>query len=186
MIVFNATPIERWAFFLRNAHLLSRDDVGRLFPDPEIAEAARVLEMISKSPEERQLYDLRLKFQSDEKSRIAAMQRATLRVETVERQLAETLAELNSARHELENAQRETENAQREAENAQHEVEAAELEGLRRGEKRGSLLGRIAILQDLLKISEPEFPEVNTLDEDQLAELVEHLQMLLRQRDPAE
>ena len=135
--------------------------------------------MISKSPEERQLYDLRLKFQSDEKSRIEAMQRATLGVETVERQLEETLAELNSARHELENAQREAENAQR-------EVEAAELEGLRRGEKRGSLLGRIAILQDLLKISEPEFPEVNTLDEDQLAELVEHLQILLRQRGPAE
>jgi hypothetical protein len=61
-----ASPIERWAFFLRNAEMLTPDDVERLFPDQEIVEAAGVLEMISQTPEERRMYDARLKFQRDQ------------------------------------------------------------------------------------------------------------------------
>ena len=68
--VYNASPAERWAFFLRNAERLTRGDIGRLFPDKEMAEAAGVLEMISQTPEQRLLYDARLKFQRDEESRM--------------------------------------------------------------------------------------------------------------------
>jgi predicted transposase YdaD len=41
-----------------------------MFTDPEIIEAAGVLEMISQSPEQQQLYDSRLKFQLDEAARL--------------------------------------------------------------------------------------------------------------------
>jgi hypothetical protein len=50
--VYNATPIERWAWFLRYADSLVMDDIRRLFPDQEFSEAAGVLEMISQTPEQ--------------------------------------------------------------------------------------------------------------------------------------
>ncbi len=68
--VYHATPAERWAFFLRNAEQLTPTDIGQLFPDKEIAEAAGVLEMISQTPAQRLLYDARLKFQRDEESKL--------------------------------------------------------------------------------------------------------------------
>ena len=68
--VYDATPIERWAFFLTNAEHLTDDDVCRLFPDREIAEAAGVLKMISQSPEDQLFYFGRLKFQRDEEARL--------------------------------------------------------------------------------------------------------------------
>ncbi|MEJ7590613.1 MAG: Rpn family recombination-promoting nuclease/putative transposase [Planctomycetaceae bacterium] len=68
--VYSASPAERWGYFLRNAEQLTQSEIGRLFPDEEIAEAAGVLEMISHTPEQRMLYDARLKFQRDEESRL--------------------------------------------------------------------------------------------------------------------
>lgn len=46
------------------------EDIRRLFPDEEIAEAAGVLEMISQTPEQLMLYNARLKFQRDEQARL--------------------------------------------------------------------------------------------------------------------
>lgn len=68
--VYDASAIERWAFFLMNAEHLTDDDVCRLFPDREIAEAAGVLKMISQSPEDQLFYFGRLKFQRDEEARL--------------------------------------------------------------------------------------------------------------------
>ena len=68
--VYNASPIERWAWFLRNADSLTTDDVRRLFPDQEFTEAAGVLEMISQTPEQLVAYNTRLKSQRDEAARI--------------------------------------------------------------------------------------------------------------------
>jgi predicted transposase/invertase (TIGR01784 family) len=48
--VYNSSPAERWAYFLRNAEQLTQDEIRRLFPDEEIVEAAGVLEMISQTP----------------------------------------------------------------------------------------------------------------------------------------
>jgi hypothetical protein len=49
--------------------------VGRInhesLPDPVFAEATGVLEMIARNPEERQLYEVRLKAERDEWARIA-------------------------------------------------------------------------------------------------------------------
>jgi predicted transposase/invertase (TIGR01784 family) len=68
--VYNASPVERWAWFLRNAESLTTADVRRLFPDEEFTEAAGVLEMIAKTPEQLFAYNARLKSQRDEAARI--------------------------------------------------------------------------------------------------------------------
>ena len=50
--VYDAPPAERWAYFLQNADKLTPAEIRRLFPDQEFSEAAGVLEMISKTPEQ--------------------------------------------------------------------------------------------------------------------------------------
>jgi hypothetical protein len=73
--VYDATPAERWAYFLQNAEKLTPAEIRRLFPDQQFFEAAGVLEMISKTPEHLLAYNARLKFQRDEAAR---MEQATL------------------------------------------------------------------------------------------------------------
>ena len=68
--VYHASAAERWAYFLRNAEKLTPEEIRRLFPDEEIAEAAGVLEMISQTPEQLMFYNARLKFQRDEEARL--------------------------------------------------------------------------------------------------------------------
>jgi predicted transposase/invertase (TIGR01784 family) len=68
--VYNSSPAERWAYFLQNADKLTPDEVRRLFPDQEFSEAAGVLEMISRTPEQLMAYNARLKFQRDEVAKI--------------------------------------------------------------------------------------------------------------------
>ena len=68
--VSSASPIEQWAFFMLNAEKLTVDEVRRMFADQEFTEAAGVLEMISKTPEQRMQYDARLRFQMDEAARL--------------------------------------------------------------------------------------------------------------------
>lgn len=66
----SATPMERWAFFLRYADKLTYEEICELFPEPEFAEAAGVLEVINQTPEQNHLYSSRLKFLLDEASRL--------------------------------------------------------------------------------------------------------------------
>ncbi len=68
--VREASPLEQWAYFLLHGDQMTPDEIRQLFPDPEFSDAAGVLEMVSKNPEQRQLYDARLKFQRDEAARM--------------------------------------------------------------------------------------------------------------------
>jgi flagellar biosynthesis/type III secretory pathway protein FliH len=68
--VYNASGIERWAWFLYNADRLTLEDIPRLFPDPEFIEAAGILAMIAQTQEEFIAYHARLKAQRDESGRI--------------------------------------------------------------------------------------------------------------------
>ena len=68
--LYHASSAERWAYFLLHADQLTSTEIQRLFPDEEISEAAGVLEMISKTPEQLMLYNARLKFQRDEEVRL--------------------------------------------------------------------------------------------------------------------
>lgn len=63
-------PLEKWLYFLKHASKSNLTDLANLLAEPEFAEAAGVLEMISKTPEDRLFYEARLKFLRDEESRL--------------------------------------------------------------------------------------------------------------------
>ena len=61
-----ATPAEKWAWFLLNAENLTMDEIQDLFPEPEFVEAAGVLNVIKDNPEQMDNYISRLKYKLDE------------------------------------------------------------------------------------------------------------------------
>ena len=65
-------PIEQWIYFYRCAKELSFAELTGRLADPVFAEAAGVLEMIARSPQERDFYEARLKVQRDEQARLEA------------------------------------------------------------------------------------------------------------------
>jgi len=65
-----ATPLERWGYFLLNAPKMTPEEIRKLFLDPEFVEAAEILEMISKTPEKMHEYSARMKLRLDESARL--------------------------------------------------------------------------------------------------------------------
>ena len=65
-------PLEKWLYFLKHAEELEAEQLATQLVDDEFREAAGVLEMISKSPEDRQFYEARMKFLHDEEARLIA------------------------------------------------------------------------------------------------------------------
>ena len=152
--VFRASPIEQWAYFLLNAENMTLDDVRRLFPEIEFSEAAGVLDMISKNPEQRQQYEARLKFQRDEAARL-------------EGAISEGISEgIKKGR----------------VEGRQEGLQEGMEKGIEVGIQKGALLGRITLLQELLGIFEPTEQELTRFDEVQMLELAEDLKRRLRTR----
>lgn len=68
--LYNATPVERWCWFLCHAQELTTEQLIQLLPEQEFCEASRVLDMIAQTPEQLQEYNARLKAQRDEEARI--------------------------------------------------------------------------------------------------------------------
>ena len=69
-------PLEKWIYFLQHAEHLDSDELDDRLVDDEFREATGVLEMISKSPEDRQYYEARMKFLHDEQARLLAAREA--------------------------------------------------------------------------------------------------------------
>lgn len=65
-------PIEQWCFFLRRVKDLTVDEISRYLGAVEFTEATGILEMIARSPDEREQYEARLKFQRDAAWRLEA------------------------------------------------------------------------------------------------------------------
>jgi len=63
-------PIHKWAWFLTNAAGSSVEEISSRLDEEEFTEAAGVLDMISKTPQQRAAYEARLKFQRDEEARM--------------------------------------------------------------------------------------------------------------------
>jgi len=78
--LYNATAVERWCWFLCNADQLTIEQVAQLFPDQEFSEAAGVLDMIARTPEQLQEYHDRLKARRDEEARILYGQQQGLEI----------------------------------------------------------------------------------------------------------
>lgn len=62
---YGATPLEKWAYFLNFAHQLTVEEIERRLVEPEYVEAAEILQMISQSPLEKEVYAARLKLRRD-------------------------------------------------------------------------------------------------------------------------
>jgi predicted transposase/invertase (TIGR01784 family) len=65
-----ADPRDQWMYFFRRANGSSVDELLDRLPDPVFERAVGVLEMISRTPDQRRHYDARLKWELDENTRI--------------------------------------------------------------------------------------------------------------------
>ena len=65
-----ASPVEKWAHLFRYGSEMTSEEIARLLVEAEFIEAAGVLEMIAQSPQERERYEARLKFERDQIWRI--------------------------------------------------------------------------------------------------------------------
>ena len=62
-------PVEQWLYFFCRADESTAEELAARLPDPVFTEATGVLEMIARNPEERRLYNERLKMERDERAR---------------------------------------------------------------------------------------------------------------------
>ncbi len=63
--ISTASKLEQWVFLLRRAHEYSGEQLRRLLPGIEFAQAIQVIEIISSKTEDRTMYDQREKAQRD-------------------------------------------------------------------------------------------------------------------------
>ena len=74
--LLDATPLQQWSYFLLRAEKLTMDEIKGLLPDEVFSEAASVLDVVAKTPEQRRRYEARLKFQRDEAARAITSEEA--------------------------------------------------------------------------------------------------------------
>jgi flagellar biosynthesis/type III secretory pathway protein FliH len=65
-----ADPRDQWMYFFRRAEGATVEELLDRLPDPVFKRAVGVLEMISRTPDQRRHYDARLKWELDENTRI--------------------------------------------------------------------------------------------------------------------
>ena len=63
-------PVEAWFYFFRQADEMTTEDIEQRFYSPAFTEAAQVLDMIQRTPQQRDQYEQRLKAQRDERARM--------------------------------------------------------------------------------------------------------------------
>ncbi len=149
-------PIEQWAYFFRSAMWSTPAHLGRRLGDAVFVEAAGVLEMISRTPNDRYMYELRLKAQRDEQARL-------------EYAIEEGLKRGNTEGR-----------ASGIAEGRAEGIVEGRVEGRAEGRQIGECLGKIKVLMDLLGIDPPTDLEVRSLPE--LTQLATELQQRLHPR----
>ncbi len=67
-----SVPLEQWCYFFRHANDASDAELLQLLPDTVFEEAIGVLKMIARDPQQRQLYELRLKVERDARANLAS------------------------------------------------------------------------------------------------------------------
>ena len=63
-------PVEAWLYFFRHADEMTTEEIDERFQSAAFSEAAEVLDMIQRTPQQRNQYELRLKAQRDERARM--------------------------------------------------------------------------------------------------------------------
>jgi len=158
-------PLEKWLYFLQHAEFLDAEELAEQLVDDEFLEAAGVLEMISKSPEDRYYYEARMKFLRDEATRLKAAQEAAKAAE--------------DAIKAAEDAAKAAEDAAKVAEAA---VDDAREEGREQGKQLGILAGKIQLLQELLDEEVSSENDLLQRSSDELSNMIVELQQRLRNR----
>ncbi len=154
-----ASKLEQWVFLLRRAHEYSGEQLRRLLPGIEFAQAIQAIEIISSKTEDRTMYDQREKAQRDYEWAISGA-----RKEGREEGLAlgiEQGIEQGIVRG----------------------IEKGIEQGIERGLEQGKLAGRVQLLQELLGEHPFTDDELRTMEHDALSALVAQLQTRLRSRD---
>ena len=160
-------PVEAWLYFFRHANEMTTEDIEQRFNSPAFTEAAQVLEMIQRTPQQRDQYELRLKAQRDERARMQhAVEQARLEGEAKGRAEGEA-----KGRAEGEAKGRAEGEAKGRAE--------GEAKGRAEGEALGAVRGRIQLLTKLLNM---EQVSVDGLTMEQLVAIENDLQRQLRDR----
>ncbi|MFM7038780.1 MAG: PD-(D/E)XK nuclease family transposase, partial [Planctomycetaceae bacterium] len=165
--LYNASPVERWCWFLRHAQELTTEQLTLLLPDKEFTEAAKVLDMIAKTPEQLQEYNARLKAQRDEEARIIFGRQQGL--------------EIGEARGEARGI--EIGEARGIEIGEARGIALGEALGEARGIRKGMLQGQIVQLQQLLRLPVSTAEQLATCDLDQLDQLLAQLQQQFNHRD---
>lgn len=145
-------PLEQWMDFFGRAYGSSPELVRQRLRSPIFDEALGVLEMISKTPDQRRYYNARLKWELDENTRRAA-----------------------------EEAAREASRAEGMAEGMAEGIAEGIAEGLARGEARGKA-NQVRMLQGLLGLQPTEISELINLAISDLDGMIDHFQSQLRAR----
>jgi predicted transposase/invertase (TIGR01784 family) len=181
--LYNASPVERWCWFLRYAQELTTEQLTLLLPDKEFTEAAKVLEMIAQTPEQLQEYNARLKARRDEEARIILGRQQGLEIgEARGIEIGEARGiEIGEARGiEIGEARG---------------IEIGEARGIgigeargigigeARGIRRGLLQGQILLLQQLLRLPVSTDEQLAAFDLDQLNHMLTQMQQQLNHRD---
>ena len=148
-------PVEAWFYFFRQADEMTTEDIEQRFDSPAFTEAAQVLDMIQRTPQQRDQYEQRLKAQRDERAR---MQHA------VEQAVKQARLEAK---------------AEGKAEGRAEGKAEGRAEGKAEGEALGAVKGRIELLTKLLNT---ELVSVDGLTMEQLVAVENDLQRQLRDR----
>ena len=63
-------PIEQWCYFFTRARTLTAEEIMQRLPHPVFSESAGVLKMIARDPDQRRLYEARLKVERDARAKL--------------------------------------------------------------------------------------------------------------------
>ena len=148
-------PDEKWLYLFTQAAEMEPERLAELLRDPPYREAIGVLEMISRSPEDLQYYEDRLKFLRDERGKLLAAEQEGL----------------------LKGREEGREKGREEG------LEKGLQKGLEKGREEGKLAGKIQMLQELLGDTPTTDAEFKNCDIDALTAQLAELQRRLRARE---
>jgi predicted transposase/invertase (TIGR01784 family) len=158
------STLDRWCYFLRHGAELNPDQLPASLDVPEIRQAVEVLAMFTKDENEREIYELRLKYQRDHDSIVQYAKDAEKQLRDAERQAKD--------------AEEHAKDAEKQAKDAERQAKDAEERGVKKGVVKG-LIGQVHLCQKLLKQPPTPQEELSALPVENLTALLDQLQKQL-------
>ncbi|MEZ6060756.1 MAG: Rpn family recombination-promoting nuclease/putative transposase [Planctomycetaceae bacterium] len=147
--------LEKWLYLLKNARDADAEELVHVLDEPEYTEAVEILNMISKTPEDRQFYEARMKFLHDQEARLIAAREEGLQTGILQGREQGIEAGRQEGRQ----------------------------EGRNEGQRQGLIAGRIQMLQELLGDAVSSMDDLGNRSAADLSLLQDRLQERLRNRD---